>query len=358
MSEPIRFALIGAGWRAEFFLRIAQALPQRFSIVGVSSRRPERRDELQRLFGVPVFADAQEMLQKTKPLFAVVSVPRAASPAMIRLATEAGCPVLAETPPAGTLEEMIALCDLARNGAKIQVAEQYPFQPQHAARLAFLASGKMGQLSYVQISITHGYHAMALVRKILNVGFACPTVSGRRFTAPVIAGPGRTGCPTTESITASAQDFVYFDFGNKLALYDFAGAQYFSYIRRQRLLVRGERGEMVDDNATYLPNPRQPISVDFHRHEAGPNGNLEGFYLKGIQAGEQWIYENPLAPARLSDDEIAVGTCLLKMAQYVQTGQPFYSLAEACQDAYLEQVANEALSTGKAVQAQPQPWAS
>ena len=44
--------------------------------------------------------------------------------------------------------------------------------------------------------------------------------------------------------------------------------------------------------------------MPFQRHMAGPNGNLEGFYLKGIQLGEQWVYRNPTAPARLSDEKI------------------------------------------------------
>jgi hypothetical protein len=35
------------------------------------------------------------------------------------------------------------------------------------------------------------------------------------------------------------------------------------------------------------------------------------------------------APARLSDDEIAIATCLESMARYLETGNSFYGLAEA-----------------------------
>ena len=35
MSGPVRFAVIGSGWRSEFHLRMAQAAPDRLQVVGV-----------------------------------------------------------------------------------------------------------------------------------------------------------------------------------------------------------------------------------------------------------------------------------------------------------------------------------
>ena len=57
------------------------------------------------------------------------------------------------------------------------------------------------------------------------------------------------------------------------------------------------------------------------------------------------------------DEEIAVATCLAGMSRYVETGEDVYSLAEACQDHYLNLMAQEALDTGATVQTQSQPWA-
>jgi len=70
------------------------------------------------------------------------------------------------------------------------------------------------------------------------------------------------------------------------------------------------------------------------------------------------VYRNPLAPAELSDDEIAVGTCLLRMAEYAGGGPPFYPLAEACQDRYLDIEIQRALDTKATVQTRTQPWAA
>ena len=81
------------------------------------------------------------------------------------------------------------------------------------------------------------------------------------------------------------------------------------------------------------------------------------FYFKGIQAGDHWVYHNPFIPGRLGDDEIAVGSCLAGMHEYVEGGTEFYSLAEACQDNYLARLIAQASRTGENLVSQKQVWA-
>jgi hypothetical protein len=122
------------------------------------------------------------------------------------------------------------------------------------------------------------------------------------------------------------------------------------------LLVRGERGEINNLDASYLTDFRTPANVRFERHDAGQNGNLEGYYHKGYSAGGILCYQNPIVPARLSDDEIAIATCLERMAHYVETGESFYSLSEASQDHYLSMMIAEAAETGKELKSSNQIW--
>ena len=89
-------------------------------------------------------------------------------------------------------------------------------------------------------------------------------------------------------------------------------------------------------------------------HSAGGPGNLEGNYLKGIQLGQQMVYANPLAPAALGNDEIAIGDLMLRMAR----GETPYPLAEACQDHYLGLMCEQALNSGAEVHTQTQPWSA
>ena len=353
----IRFGIVGAGWRSHFYLRVARACPDRFQVAGVVVRDTDKARGLVEKYGVTLYESIGELIESAKPAYVVTSLPWDVNPSLVKELAGLGVPVLSETPPASTLEELIDMWEVARQGARIQVAEQCWLQPHHAARLAFAHSGKIGRVTQAQVSAAHGYHGISLMRRFLGVGFENAEVTAGGFVSPIVQSPGRDGPPPKENVVESRQVVTRFDFGNRLGVLDFTDDQYFSYIRGQRLLVRGERGEIVDKSASYLLDWRTPIRVSFTRQSAGLAGNLEGNHLKGIQAGEDWLYRNPLAPGELSDDEIAVGTCLLKMAEYVDGGRPFYSLADACQDRYLDILMGQSLEQGRAVVGETQPWA-
>src|SRR5690606_25715392 len=119
-----------------------------------------------------------------------------------------------------------------------------------------------------------------------------------------------------------------------------------------------ERGELMNDRVNYLQDFRTPIQLDFERRNAGENGNIEGYFFKGIQLGSEWIYHNPFAPAPINDEDIAVGQCMLKMADYVNGAEPFYSLAEACQDRYLHIMMEKSIESGTSVKTSKQIWAT
>ena len=40
----IRYAIIGAGWRSEFYLRIASLCPDKFMVSGIYIRNEEKRE--------------------------------------------------------------------------------------------------------------------------------------------------------------------------------------------------------------------------------------------------------------------------------------------------------------------------
>lgn len=353
----IVYAIVGGGWRSEFYLRIAKALPERFKICGMVIRDEDKGKVFEDKWGINTYRSIDELLEETTPSFVVVSVGWNAAPIVIRLLTDKNIPVLTETPPAPNVEELIEINKLTEYGARIQVAEQYHLQPLHAARLAISGSGKLGQISQVNISVCHGYHAMSLIRRFMGIKFENAVITARNFKSSFMNGPDRDGDPKSEKMILSEQVIAMLDFGDKLGIYDFDGEQYFSWIRGLRLNVRGDKGEMIDTNIKYLKDFNLPVDMELKRMNAGENGNLEGYYLKGIIAGDEWVYKNPLIPGRLTDDEIAVASCLIKMEDYIKGGPELYSLAEASQDHYLSLMINRALKNNEIVKTVTQPWA-
>ena len=346
---PVVFGIVGGGWRTEFFLRVVRALPERFAVAGVVVRDAEKGRAFERAWGVPTVRSHDDLLRLPGQRFALVSVPWPATPQITLELTARGVPVLAETPPAPNLEGLVALHRQLPPGARVQVAEQYAFQPFHAARIALARSGKLGTVSQAQVSAAHGYHGVSLIRRLLGLGFESPTITARRFSSPLVKSPDRNGPPERDELGASRQTIAWLDFGERLGVFDFTDSQYFSWVRSQRMLVRGERGEINNMELRYLADFRTPITLELRRDSAGENGNLEGMYLKGILAGSEWAYRNPFAPARLSDDEIAIATCLDRMAAYVDGGPDCYSLAEASQDHYLSMLIDQAGLKGERI---------
>lgn len=356
-QAKIIFGIVGSGWRAECYLRVASLLPERFQVAGVVARRESRRVELEARWNVPMYDSIDEFLDRETPDFLVTSVSKDSGPSVIKELAARSLPVLAETPPANSFEALLDLYRSVGSKAAIQVAEQYHVQPMHAARLALLKSGKLGAVHYADVSISHGYHAISLMRKMLGIGFENAVIQAKDWELPVIEGPGRQGPPTRERLIRTRHVVASLDFGDKVGLYDFENNQHRSWIRSQRILARGERGEIHNTSVKYLADFLTPIEFELRRQTAGECENLEGFYLKGILGGESWLYTNPFIPARFSDDDIAIATCLLNMQTYLKEGIDFYSLADAAQDQYLALMLEAALRQQKPLRTETQIWA-
>jgi hypothetical protein len=359
MLKPSVFSIVGgSGFRAQTYIRIAQALPNQFRVNGMVVRDENKGRLMEQQWNVPSYRSLDELLAKERPDFVVVSVNKDAGPAYLLELAERGIPVLTETPPAASLTGLWDLHEkLTRKGARIQVAEQYQYQPMHAARLSIIEAGRLGRITEATVSISQLYHGVSLIRKMLGVGFKEAKIRAMRFSSPHVEGPDRSGPPTAEKMVTSPRDIAWIDYGEELGIYDFTKNQHRSWIRTNHVAIRGERGELFDHNLNVLEDFATPLYLDLKRINKGERENLEGYYLQGIMGGERWVYQNPFAPARLYDDEIAIATCLQNMANYAAGGPDFYGLPDASQDQYLGMLIEQAIQTGETVKAFRQPWA-
>ena len=75
-----------------------------------------------------------------------------------------------------------------------------------------------------------------------------------------------------------------------------------------------------------------------------------------ITLGTEWLVRNEFAGARLSDEELAVATCLARMAEYVDGGPGFCDLAEGVHDHYLGLMIDAAVASGTTVRVGGHLW--
>lgn len=358
---PLRLGIVGRGWRADFYHRVAAALPERFAVVGVATRTAEGRATETARWGVPVVETPTALVDRHRPDLVVTSVPWAANPSVVTELVHTGTPVLAETPPAPDRDGLRALWAGVGASGLVQVAEQHTRLPSIAARLALVADGTLGQVTSAQLSWTHGYHATAVLRALLGIGVAEPAVvRAVQVTGPLVEGPDRGGWPDRERVGAAVETHATIEAGGRLGVYDFTDGQWFNPVRTRRVVVRGSHGEVVDEHVTRLADVRTPVRAPLVRRQAGLDGNLEGWDLDTVTYEGRVLWRNPYAGARLAEEEVAVAALLDGCAAWLRDdrrGPGPYPLAEACQDHLLSLAIDEAAATGEAVRTGTEPWA-
>ena len=361
-----RFGVVGSGWRSEFFVRVARLMPERFECVGVVTRTAERGAEVEASWRVPTVRTIEELVtgavpgagaSPDRPEFVVVSVPWPVTPEAIREVVALGVPVLAETPPAPDADGLRELWDDVGSTGLVQVAEHSPFLPVHAARLA-AALGLIGVPTSVQISSTHLYHAVALMRRFLGVAPGPVTVRASSFVAPLLDPLARDGWTGATEPTQLGTTLATLDFGDgRSALYDFTDNQWHNPLRTNRLVVRGSLGELVDTTFTRWAGEQTVLSSSIERRVAGIEQNLDGFDLEHLSLDGRVLFRNVYNGARLSDEDIAVAGLLDATGAWLRGEQgPPYPLAEGCHDHLLGLAIEEAARTGETVHGR-EAWA-
>ena len=355
-----KIAIIGAGWRAEFFIRIALLLPEKFEIVGVVARKDEVRIALAERFGVQTYSSISQLLSKNKPDYAISSVSWDSNPSVVEELVSAGVYVLCETPPAPTLEGLQKLWAAVGSSGMVQVAEQYLSLPGHSARLAITKSGVIGEVSSVELSSTHGYHAVSIMRGCLQSGFEPTTITTRQFQAPLVDPLSRNGFNTDLSPKNAKTTISLIDFGSgKSGVYNFVDNQWHNQLRHRRIVVRGSRGEIVDDSVIRLIEGPAITTSRIERYQLGYDLNLDGYDTEHLSFDGKVVFKNPFIGLRFMDEEIAIAQLMVQMADWIagQAEAP-YPLNEGCQDQLVSLAIDESIASEKSITTQKQTWAN
>jgi len=356
---PLVIGLVGSGFRARAFLRLAQRVPQLFTVGGVVTRAPATGATVAERWRVPTHRSLAELVAHRRPDLVVTAVPARANTDVLVAAVALGLPVLSETPPAPDLESLRRLWRQVGPSGLVQVAEQYPSLPSMAARLAVVRAGLIGRPSSAQVSATHLHHAAALIRAFVGAGYAEAEVRAVATSAPLADPVTRAGWVGGEAERPVVTTIATLDLGEgRTGLYDYTENQMRNPLRSGRLVVRGSRGEVVDDRVVRLVDGRTVVESTLVRRQNGQHLDLEPPGLDHVSLDGEVRYRNPFPGAGLSDDEIAMATVVAGVGASARgRAEQVYPLAEAAQDALLGLAVQEAVRTGAPVRTQREAWA-
>ena len=324
MMGRIRYAVAGNGWRAMFFVRAAQNLPEIFELTGVLCRTKEKAEAFQKEHGVRAFYELDALLE-TKPEFVVSCVTKKAISDMTMRLMERGVHVLSETPLAVDVETLERIRETRRRtGAVLEMAEQYFLYPNHQARRAVVESGLLGQVTTCWMSMMHDYHGISMLRAYMGEETGPVQIAARRIVSPITATGGRGGYVTGGEVENEYRVLAQFDFGGgRVGLHDFAGSQYHSEIRTNHLRILGTRGEIFDDQVRFLRTGNRPAVARFVTHKDEITGTVTAIDFDGKR-----VYENPFgAHVAMSEDDIAVCHVLERMSRSISGGGKHYPYA-------------------------------
>lgn len=362
IEAPARtaYALVGAGWRSSVYLRLAYLLPERFEVTGVVTRTAEAGERLERDFGVPTYRTVEALLAARRPDFVVLSVPWPVTPELIRTLVAADVPVLAETPPAPDLEGMRALWSDVGSSSLVQVAEQYAWMPLHAARLTLAREGVIGVPGSVQVSSTHLYHVVAMMRSFLGAPIGPTTVDSRAFFAPLVDPITPAGW-THDPVPKRARTILStIDFGDdRMGLYDFTDNQWWNPVRPDHLMVRGSIGEIHDESVVRMIDDVTPVTSRIERTSTGTGMNYEGAELAHLSFEGRVVFRNRFGGAPLMDDDLGTAELLAATGAWTRGDGPApYPLAEGLHDHHVGLAIEESAETGAPVRTGDEPWAT
>ena len=336
--EPISFVIVGSGWRAMFYVRIALRYPECFKLCYLLCRTREKAERIRKEYGIPVTTDAR-LCEDARPDFVVIAVDRASKFAVTKQWLGKGFAVLSETPAAGTADELEELWALSQGGACLRIAEQYIRYPLIAAGLRAVRRGLLGDPHAVELSLAHDYHAASLIRHMLGFGgqsLPAFKLCGKAYEFPVEETGSRYGAVTDGSVKQRRRVRLTLEFeGGKAAFYDFDGVQYHSAIRARHISVQGPRGEWNDTVLRYTDASHRPVREELKVWLDPAYQALDTPEL--LELSRVW---NPEVHMESLQDEYAIATLMLDMRE--RAGRGGYPLSEALEDAYTWLLMDEA----------------
>jgi len=158
MDDPIRYAVVGAGWIAQAAVLPAFAHARHARLVTIVSGDEVKRRELAaryRLRRTWDYEQYDECLASGEVDAVYVALPNSMHRDYTERAARAGVHVLCEKPMATNVEDCEAMIDAARDaGVKLMIAYRLHFEEANLGAIAVVESGVLGDLRFFTSTIS------------------------------------------------------------------------------------------------------------------------------------------------------------------------------------------------------------
>jgi predicted dehydrogenase len=349
-KRPLRVALIGTGARCAYlYAPLLRVLRADAELVGVWGRSDGSARQLGERLGVPWYTDMAQLVREAAPEIGIVSTAYPANGVVGLMAVEHGMHVLLETPIAHKLSEADAIiATAARQGLKIEVAEQFHRRPLEQIKLRLIASGLFGKVySSFNDFAGHGYHGVSVMRSYL--GFDAVPVQVTGAVRSYELAPHWSAIANTRGARTETQEHGIVEFADgRLGLFHWTEVGYDSALRwwrSSRFLAEKGMGITVgvgldvQEQLSLLADGGEgarflTIERRWERIDGGALVAMVAHTGDPVTPIVRW--DNPLLEAMLAqgsqlhDDEIGVACCIMSLITAVrQNTEPNYGAAQA-----------------------------
>lgn len=316
--------MLGTGWRARFYMRIAEFLPDMLRIAAVYTHTQERKAEMERK-GFNAFADIDSALAVDHDAVIIASGKNGFSDTLRYLHGRKER-IITETTfldlPEPDLEEFSSYDGL--------VMEQYWNTPLFSSLLNVL-SVLEAEPDQLYLSGLHNHHSASVARRVLGTGYQMPEeFHSLEYASSMI----RTGSRNGLELSGESEDYMrrvrMMKLGSALFIHDFSSNQYHSYLYGKHFEVRCRRCVITENGVNGIDRDGYPYSMPFifHRDSSVGSGSLT---LSHVTLGSRTVFVNPYYPLAMNDDEIAMA---MMLEQYDKGHNP-YPFCEGIMDARL-----------------------
>ncbi len=297
-----RICLLGVGYRASFFIEAINLNKDKFEIVGALVGREESIKRVYDQYKIIASTD-KEFILSLKPDFIINTSSKKVNFQLSKFFLDKGIPVLQETPVALDNDNIDAL---AKYEGLYQIAEQYQYYPYFKKIKELLP--KLGNINEMTISYAHDYHGISIIRHILGPCNSLRLI-GYQYNVDITHTKTRYDDFHDGQLKSYKSKRIIMYWDNCHVLFDFNSEEYRSTIRNPYLVIRGTRGEIINDTVRYLDNNNNPVV-----------NRLDGYMEY--------------------DDLYPIEEVILRFSEFVDSKKQFYPLAYAIEDSKLSIIMN------------------